>query len=237
MNRQEWAAALLTYAGLEQSAEKIDALVAQASKENAGSVWNPLATTEPAPGATNYNAVGVKNYPTLDEGLGATWATFTNGHYPTLLAILRDPAGGSAGTYCASPELNVWGTGDCTAELTAIRSGDPFGYLTHPIAGTVEPVPPPAPVPVPVPSPAPPAPVPGGTCMIELPVLQQGVNGWTTKALQLTLRGWVPALGVDGIFGPATRDAVVEVQHLGGVAQDGVVGPVTWNLVLKGTVN
>jgi peptidoglycan hydrolase-like protein with peptidoglycan-binding domain len=73
--------------------------------------------------------------------------------------------------------------------------------------------------------------------MIELPILQQGVNGWTTKALQLTLRGWVPALGVDGIFGPATRDAVVEVQRLGGVAQDGVVGPVTWNLVLKGTVN
>ena len=54
--RNEWAALFLSYAGWEPSAEKIDALVAQASKENAGSAWNPLATPEPAPGATDISA-------------------------------------------------------------------------------------------------------------------------------------------------------------------------------------
>ena len=100
--RNEWAALFLSYAGWEPSAEKIDALVAQASKENAGSAWNPLATTEPAPGATDYNAAGVKNYPSEESGLGATLATFVNGHYPQLVAVLSDPGGGNATTGAAA---------------------------------------------------------------------------------------------------------------------------------------
>ena len=71
---------------------------------------------------------------------------------------------------------------------------------------------------------------------MDLPIIQQGDNGWTVKAAQLILRGWDSSLVVDGDFGPLTRAAVVEVQRLGGVAQDGIVGPATWSLLLKGHV-
>ena len=38
----------------------------------------------------------------------------------------------------------------------------------------------------------------------------------------------VPAVGVDGIFGPATRDAVSVVQALVGLPATGAIGPLTW---------
>ena len=154
--REQFATDLLTEAGWSISTEKIDALVAQASKEDAGARNNPLATTEPGPGATDYNSVGVKNYPSYVEGLAATVATLRNGHYPQLVGVLSDPAGGSALTYCTSVELNTWGTGNCLGFLESIRSGDPHGYLTHQIVGgggapTGDGLPPPPPTPAPAP--------------------------------------------------------------------------------------
>lgn len=50
---------------------------------------NPLNTTQPAPGATDYNSVGVKNYPSAAEGMGATKATIENGLYNDVLMALR----------------------------------------------------------------------------------------------------------------------------------------------------
>lgn len=34
---------------------------------------------------------------------------------------------------------------------------------------------------------------------------------------------------VDGIFGPRTRSAVIDMQRRCGIAPDGIVGPNTWN--------
>ncbi len=70
--------------------------------------------------------------------------------------------------------------------------------------------------------------------MVTLPIIQEGDSGWSVKALQLVLRGYQASLAVDGIFGPATRAAVVGFQALGKVTQDGIVGPVTWSLALTG---
>lgn len=35
------------------------------------------------------------------------------------------------------------------------------------------------------------------------------------------------ALGIDGVFGPQTRDAVAEFQESRGLQADGIVGPIT----------
>ena len=74
---------------------------------------------------------------------------------------------------------------------------------------------------------------------MNVPVLRQGdgdagLGGWSVKALQLVLRGWDPALQVDGIFGPQTEAAVRNFQAAAHVAVDGIVGPVTWSWLLNG---
>jgi peptidoglycan hydrolase-like protein with peptidoglycan-binding domain len=65
------------------------------------------------------------------------------------------------------------------------------------------------------------------------PVLRQGSRGEAVVALQylLTARGFSTG-GVDGIFGPRTRTAVMRFQAAGKLSVDGVVGNQTWPAVL-----
>ena len=87
-------------------------LGAWAKAEGGKARYNPLNTTEPWPGATDYNSAHVKNYPTGAAGIAATAATLVNGHYAGIVADLR------VGTKTArqivadrSEEFNTWGTG------------------------------------------------------------------------------------------------------------------------------
>ncbi len=87
-------------------------LAAWARAEGGTASYNPLNTTEPWPGATDYNSVHVKNYASGPSGIAATAATLVNGHYDGIVADLR------AGTFTAeqiatrnSSEFDVWGTG------------------------------------------------------------------------------------------------------------------------------
>lgn len=43
----------------------------------------------------------------------------------------------------------------------------------------------------------------------------------------------VPPVAVDGIYGPATRQAVLAVQQMAGLRQDGVVGEQTWQALYR----
>src|SRR5687767_4206266 len=47
----------------------------------------------------------------------------------------------------------------------------------------------------------------------------------------LVAKGFV--LAVDGVFGPKTRNATKVAQAWAGVAEDGIVGPLTWEAVAK----
>lgn len=216
MNRSEWSTGFLQYAGWEVSQEKIVALAAQAAAEGSQALFNPLDTTEGAPGATDYNSVGVKNYTDLESGYGATLATFQNGFYPNLVAQLSDPAGGSAVQYCSSPDLNTWGTGNCMAEAESIKGGDPNGYLTATVAGTGG-----------EPGPPPPPPT-NGDVHVDVPELQNGSNGMAVVAAQLLLNRHQANLETDGAFGPATEQAVRNFQTVFELGVDGVIGPLTW---------
>jgi len=87
-------------------------LGAWARAEGGTARYNPLNTTEPWPGSTDYNSVHVKNYPTGAAGIAATAATLVNGHYDGIVADLR------AGKYTAreivrwnAAEFDTWGTG------------------------------------------------------------------------------------------------------------------------------
>lgn len=111
-----WAQALLKDLGMPMTADNVAAVVAWEMAE--GGHWyntayyNPLNTTQPMPGATVFNSVGVKAYTSWAQGLRATVITLRNGFYGGILAALRrgDDAQAVADAVAASP----WGTGTFT---------------------------------------------------------------------------------------------------------------------------
>ncbi|MTE21441.1 serine/threonine protein kinase [Streptomyces sp. TRM43335] len=69
------------------------------------------------------------------------------------------------------------------------------------------------------------------------PTISQGSTGNAVREAQCLLRFWgfsVGSSGVDGIFGSATRAAVVDFQRTCRISADGIVGPVTWNRLRNG---
>lgn len=88
---------------------------AWARAEGGTATWNPLNTTEPMPGATNYNSAGVKNYSTPITGISATAITLALEPYHTLWVALQSAksSGMTARELVAAHEsaFNTWGTG------------------------------------------------------------------------------------------------------------------------------
>ena len=64
-------------------------------------------------------------------------------------------------------------------------------------------------------------------------VIRQGDSGGAVKILQVGLNAFGYALVSDGIFGPATDNAVRRFQSEHGLAVDGIVGPQTWGVLLS----
>lgn len=75
------------------------------------------------------------------------------------------------------------------------------------------------------------APADPGT--IEHPWARTGSTGPAVEELQqkLNAAGADPALDPDGIFGPLTRQAVINFQRDNGLGVDGIVGPETWGAI------
>lgn len=64
------------------------------------------------------------------------------------------------------------------------------------------------------------------------PTVKQGARNVYVRYLQQKLTSKLYPLGnIDGIFGNATREAVVAFQRENGLSADGIVGPVTWQAV------
>ncbi|WP_297210553.1 peptidoglycan-binding protein [uncultured Flavonifractor sp.] len=65
-------------------------------------------------------------------------------------------------------------------------------------------------------------------------VLAEGARGEPVKVIQYVLSvvsefyDNIPRVAIDGIFGPATKNAVIAVQRMSGLTQDGVMGVRTW---------
>ena len=68
--------------------------------------------------------------------------------------------------------------------------------------------------------------------MQQLPTVKQGQSGNVVRTVQGLCCARGHAVTVDGVFGPATAAAVRAVQAAGKVAQDSVVGPATWPVLL-----
>ena len=66
----------------------------------------------------------------------------------------------------------------------------------------------------------------------EWPLQQVGSTGEDVRTVQLLLAAHGHPVAVDGVFGPLTQAAVVEVQTEAGIVADGIVGPQTWAVLL-----
>lgn len=69
--------------------------------------------------------------------------------------------------------------------------------------------------------------IPGELTLSACPLVKQGARGNIAKWIQLRC-GAVP----DGVYGPATKQAVMYMQQKWGISDDGVVGPQTFRKLL-----
>lgn len=112
--RAAWAYDLLTRLGNPApTADTIAFVVAWQTEENTAAQFNPLATSQDAPGATRFNGSNVKDYPSYEVGMNATMTTLQYPAYAGVLAGLQanDPAGALA-ALAASPWAEEAGYGE-----------------------------------------------------------------------------------------------------------------------------
>lgn len=74
-----WADLFLSRIDAPLCRDNLVVVVAWQVAEGTAAAHNPLATTHDMPGSTEFNGVGVQNFPTVEAGLEATVATLHNG--------------------------------------------------------------------------------------------------------------------------------------------------------------
>jgi hypothetical protein len=117
-----WAELLLSRLGGPICQDNLIAVVAWESAEGTAAAYNPLATTHDVPGATDFNSVGVKNYPSLGDGIRATIDTLVLGSptygYGAVLAGLSTCA--PAESTAAAINASSWCRG-CTGGMYGVN--------------------------------------------------------------------------------------------------------------------
>lgn len=105
-----WDASLLKAIGAPATKENLRFLDAWQRAEGGTAAFNPLNTTQHAPGATSYNSVGVRNFLDPQQGLSATAKTLLNGYYKPIVSGLRSGRT-TAEKLAQAVEASPWGTG------------------------------------------------------------------------------------------------------------------------------
>jgi hypothetical protein len=128
MNRNDWIRGLWANGGIPvgpidaDSGVAMNVLVGVTWIESEGSTAanNPLDTTQPWPGSTYYNSVGVRNYPSVSAGWAATLSTLKNGDYNSLLYELMHPI--NAEMTIAAIHASPWGSKPTETMLDNVRN-------------------------------------------------------------------------------------------------------------------
>jgi len=135
MSPYTWAVALLQGLGMPTSGTNIEFIMSWETAE--GGNWNntatanPLNTTEPGYGGTSINSVGVKAYPSWENGLQATVAVFQNGLYGSILGLLKS---GNAPPQALAQAVSSsqWGTEKFNGSQSGTQAGWTGGVITGP---------------------------------------------------------------------------------------------------------
>lgn len=125
MTKYTWAVALLQSLGSPTTSNNIEFLISWANAEGGNwgntAYFNPLNTTEPGYGGTDMNSVGVKAYPSWQQGIAATVAVMRNGLYNGILRLLQ--TGHSDVQQMADAvSSSEWGTGSFSGASAGTQS-------------------------------------------------------------------------------------------------------------------
>lgn len=103
--------------GLPATQRRLNALVAWQAAEGTKARFNPLATTRSMPGATNFNRVGVKDYPDLKTGVEATRLTLRESGHGYDLIVTRFEINAAAKQILEAVAGSHWGTGELALQV------------------------------------------------------------------------------------------------------------------------
>jgi peptidoglycan hydrolase-like protein with peptidoglycan-binding domain len=117
---EEFYQGILKSLGVNPTEEKLLFLKAWRQAEGGRAKNNPFNTTKdmPVDGISNYNSVGVKNYPDRQTGLEATVKTLTLPYYKDLVAKMKDDDI-TAVDLANTDDLSTWGTGTLVSKVLA----------------------------------------------------------------------------------------------------------------------
>lgn len=97
--------------GLEPTTERVRFFRAWAACEGGRASYNPLNTTYPAMGATEYNSVGVRNYADELQGVACTLATIRLSYYSRLRkALATNGLSAEQILHRGAGDVATWGT-------------------------------------------------------------------------------------------------------------------------------
>lgn len=135
IDREQWSRDFLSHPRLRlpTTDNNLKAMVTWIQSENSNARFNPLDTTEPWEGSSDFNSAGVKNYSTYQNGLDATVATLLNGLYGPIVQALSSDS--PPAVTCSLIENSPWGSKP-SSELLAQVVADYNHYASLPIAGT-----------------------------------------------------------------------------------------------------
>lgn len=138
MTREEFALALLDAIKAPRRDTNVTALVSWMQAEGSAARFNPLATTQPYPGATAFNSVGVKNYIAAADGVAATAACLNYGADRDLYGYreIRDRLrrGSRPASILRAVEGSQWGTGGLARKCLPFVRRDFDTYASKPVA-------------------------------------------------------------------------------------------------------
>lgn len=103
-----WERAVLRGIGAPVTPSNIKFLRAWQRAEGGTAAYNPLNTTQSAPGAGSYNSVGVRDFRSRQQGLNATIKTLLNGRYGPIIQGLKQSA--DPAHLAAAVGSSPWGT-------------------------------------------------------------------------------------------------------------------------------
>ena len=118
-NDDDFYKAILNCVGAPITKENMKFMYAWRQAEGATAKNNPFNTTRKRNNATNYNSVGVKNYPTKEDGIQATCETLKLPMYTSLISQLKSGTATASQMANNSKVMKTWGTGGLIAKITS----------------------------------------------------------------------------------------------------------------------